>query len=543
MVLAALLPLTILGAWQNLVSYRNARLLVTDQLRAKAWAIAENQRDPFIIARHALLFAAQQPAVRTMDSQCNEVLGSALQGAVGIVNFVRADSQGRARCSVLPFAPGTDMSRDRWWIETRGKPGVVVSTPQIGRISQRPVLIMVHNLQTPDGKFDGTISAAIDLKRLASSLQRKLASQSDALVIADSSGTPVLQMPAGKFRSLPAVAQAQTEPLEAIASDKSEWTFVSAPLFADQLFVVHAEPKRSVMAKQLASTSVVLWLQLLALLTTSLAIWVGSQRLILRWLAKLQKLTARFTKGDFTIEPDAFSAAPAELSLLADQLYDMAGEIDKHEKGLRAALLAQTGLTREVHHRVNNNLQIVTSLLSLQSDKTTDPWARNVIGVARARIGALGLIHRLLYRAGSGGEHGAINLVLLLADLSAHMRTVNCDRRHIALECVSADRMMSVDQAIPLTLFIVEAVTNAFRHAFRHGQPGTIQVELIIDENIALLTVRDDGEGFADTATNPGIGYDLMHAFAAQLGGTMELARGESGAAVLLRFPVTELES
>lgn len=541
--MVALLPVTVLGAWQNFASYQNARLLVTDRLRTKAWAIAESERDPFIVARHALAIVGQQSAVQTMGPQCNDVLRGALHGGMGIVNYLRTDSQGRARCSGLPFKPGTDMSRDRWWIESLGKPGVVVSTPQIGRISQRRVLIMARNLQTPDGKFNGTISAAVSLESLASSLRSKLAGGNGALVITDRSGAPVLQMPAGKFRPLPAVAQALNEPLETIANDGSEWTFVSVPLLDDQLFVVYAEPTSSVMAKQFSSTSAALWLELLALLTTSLAIWVGSQRLILRWLERLQQLTARFTKGDFTTEHDTFSTAPAELSLLAGQLNDMAGAIDKHERGLRAALLAETRLTREVHHRVNNNLQIVTSLLSLQSDRTSDPWAQNVIGVARARIGALGLIHRLLYQEGTGGEHGAINVLLLLTDLCAHLRAINRDRRDIELECTCADTMMTVDQAIPLTLFTVEAVTNAFRHAFRQGQPGMIQVELNIEEGNALLSVRDDGEGNGDTATNSGFGSDLMHAFAAQLGGTMELARGESGAVVSLRFPLAELET
>ena len=103
--------------------------------------------------------------------------------------------------------------------------------------------------------------------------------------------------------------------------------------------------------------------------------------------------------------------------------------------------------------------------------------------------------------------------------------------------------MMSVDQAVPLTLFTVEAVTNAFRHAFGPDQTGKIHVELATELGNAFLIVRDNGHGLRNSGATPGIGFDLMQAFATQLGGTVEIAGGVSGVIVTLRYSLAVPDS
>ncbi len=538
-VLAALLPVTLLSAWQGKLAYDDSRRLVTDRLRANAWALAESERDPFIIARHALIFAASQPAVRASTPDCRAVLASALRGADGVVNFVRTGPDAKVRCSVLPFDPDRDMSRDKWWVESLGKSGVVATSPQIGSVSKQPVVILVLAMQSADGRFDGNLSAGISLEKLALSLQAKQAGHTGALFIANRHGIPMLETSIGRFASLPDVVQAQTEPREARASDGSGWTYVSAPLFGDELYVVYAEPDSAVTATQVAQSRFAIALQVLTLLLTSLAIWIGAQRLILRWLHRLQQLTDRFAGGDFAGERESYANAPEEITAFADRLHGMAQSIELHERQLRDALLVETALTREIHHRVKNNLQIVTSLLTLQGDRLSDPVARDVIAQARARIGALALIHRLLYEGQRGGEQGRIDMRLLLTELCAQLRAVNRSRNDVALECTARESSeLSVDQAVPVTLFTVEAVTNAFRHAYLHGGGGTITVDYGAQGARALLTIADDGSGFIADAARQQMGIDLMEAFATQLDGAMTIASSSDGAVLTLDFPV-----
>ena len=537
-VIGALLPVALLSAWQGKVSYDNARRLVTDRLRANAWGLAESERDSFIIARHAMIFAGQSPAVRDITDSCTDILRSALMGANGVINFVRTDAEGKARCSVLPFTPGEDLSRDKWWLESLGKTGIIVASPQFGRISRQPVIILVHPLHTAEGKFIGNLSAGVSLERLSASLQRKQGGNRSSVFIVNRAGVPVLQTQPAQFSAVGNVALALTEPLEFQANDGSAWTFVAAPLFANDLFVVYAEPNKAVMATQAAQTRNAFALQVLTLLLTSLAIWYGSKWLILRWLNRLQRLTAQFARGDFTGERAVYADAPEEITELSDRLHDMGEAIAEHERQLRSALAVESALTREVHHRVKNNLQIVTSLLTLQSERLADPLAREVVGQARARIGALGLIHRLLYEEQRGSEQGSVNMQVLLGELCAQLRSANRQRADITLECDAQDSALPVDAAVPVTLFTVEAITNGYRHAFERGVGGTIRVNFAIKDTEAMLRISDDGSGFLADAALPQMGLDLMQAFTTQLNGAMKIESSSSGAQLTLNFSV-----
>lgn len=541
-VLAALVPITLLNVWQSQASYRQASYLAADRLRSNAWAIAETEREPFIIARHSLITIGGAPSVRAIEPNCSDVLRLAHQGADGVINFLRTDARGKVACSVLPFVPGTDLAREPWWIRTRQNSGLVISSPQFGPVSQRPVLILAQALHTPEGQFDGTISASISLERLAHSLERKRSELPGAIVVSNRRGIPILQTPAATFRALPDVGMGRTQLRETTAADGLKWKFATAPLFADHLFVVYAEPSRSVMRMQLAGMRMSFLLQFLALVATSIAIWFGSQRLILRWLNRLQLLAANFTRGKLDHERGDYTNAPAEIAQLAGQLHEMADAIQVRDSELRGALAVETALTREVHHRVNNNLQIVSSLLSLQGQRVTDPLAREMIGLARTRIGALGLIHRLLYQEKRFAEQGAVSLRKLFGDLCAHLRTANRDRSQIDLHCSAPEENVSVDQAVPLTLFVVEAVTNAFLHAFEPGEAGIIEIELVADHGQARVSVRDDGKGMDKHNGEQGGGFELMHAFAGQLGGTIEVGDDMRGTRISLQFPIASRE-
>ncbi len=534
-VLAALLPVTLLGFRQTIAEYEHSRALALDRLKAKAAAVAEAERDSFVLARHALASAGQMPAVRDMTAQCSEALRIAAQGAEGIPNLARTDANGKLRCSILPFMPGTDVSGTPWWAEARSRSGIFFTGPQTSTITGHTVLGIVSVMRRPNGQFDGTLGASLSIEQLAAALRRQQAGSQAALAITDRQGIPILQVPQGRFRLLPDVARARAISMEGLAADGNKWTYATASLFEDDIFVVYAEPSRALASAQFVEARPALVLQLLTLMLTSMAIWFGSKRLILNWLDSLQRLATRFTRGNFT-DPQSYAGAPLEIAQLADQLHDMAAAIEKHDKELLDALVVETALTREVHHRVKNNLQIITSLLSLQADRISDPAARAALGLARTRIGTLGLIHRLLYQEKTGAEQGTVYLPQLFFELCIQLRAANLERRGIGLECAASEGTISVDQAVPLTLFVVEAVSNAFQHAFVDGRLGNIWTELLVDGDQAVLTVRDDGNGFGETGGRPQMGFDLMQAFTLQLGGKMEIAESKTGTIVTLAF-------
>ncbi|MGL5836953.1 MAG: sensor histidine kinase [Sphingorhabdus sp.] len=538
-IFAAVIPLVAIAGWQAYLALDDARALVASRLTANAWAIAERERDPFIIAEHALMMLAKQPDIKNIGSRCNMILADAMRSADGLVNFVRTDANGKVRCSVLPFNENMDVSGTDWWKIRQRHTQPYLSRPEMGMISDQPVMVMAHPLFSDRGTFDGIITASISIDTLKALLgHRNLKSESGLAFVTDPSGKMLIAMDGIELTRPIKVGDAQPRPSSMTADDGSRWTYVSVPLFRKNLYLAYAEPAELTMRSALVRMWPSLLLPLFALLLTSIAVWFATQKLILHWLHRLRRLTARFANGDFRSELDDYKDAPAELAQFATDLHNMARNIDVQEQELRDALAAKTALTKEVNHRVKNNLQIVNSLLTLQADRITDPAARIALSQAKSRIAALGLIHRLLYENDNGNEHGYVDMQSLLNGLCGQLRSAYRDHQGISLDCQSDAALLFADKALPVTLFTVEAVTNAFQHAFDPGGLGSINVTFSIleDEDSAEMRVSDNGRGFVQEKIKGQMGIEFIKAFADQVDGTIDISSPPSGTILTLRF-------
>ena len=312
------------------------------------------------------------------------------------------------------------------------------------------------------------------------------------------------------------------------AHDGTAWSYALAPLVGSDLWIVYAEPQKKLMSVALANIRYSIFFPLLAIMFACGAIWMGSDYFALRWLRKLQASTAHFARGNYDRGFQSFDGAPIEVKEAGEDLYAMASAIRARDADLTASLNAQKQLTREIHHRVKNNLQIVTSLLTLQAGRLKDPSAREALSQTRARVSALGLIYRLLYDHGSNPELGEVAVDTLIGELCGQLRSSHQSRPEIALHCSAAKHGISIDQAVPLTLFVVEAVTNAYRHAFPDGVGGTISLVLEKREDSAKLSINDSGVGYDPALVAGQMGSDLMQAFAVQLGGELSIESAAS---------------
>ena len=198
-------------------------------------------------------------------------------------------------------------------------------------------------------------------------------------------------------------------------------------------------------------------------------------------------------------------------------------------------------IIREIHHRVKNNLQVVMSLLSLQSHQLKDPLAQDALRQARARINALAQVHRILYEV---EDKNTLDLKHMIEDMATQTReTFGSDRKDVsvALQLVSVE--VSGDQAVPLALFTVEALSNALKHAYPIGhRGGTIHVSLAPAANEGYrLAVEDDGVGFDSDGKTDSMGPRLMRTFAQQAGGQSGLRStiGNGTAAEMVFTPKT----
>jgi two-component sensor histidine kinase len=184
-------------------------------------------------------------------------------------------------------------------------------------------------------------------------------------------------------------------------------------------------------------------------------------------------------------------------------------------------------LLREIHHRVKNNLQVVSSLLNLQAGSVQDPNARELFRESQRRIQAMSLVHQKLY----GSENlTSINLwsyvQSLVEDLALMYKTVGRIAFNIHIE---GD--LDVDTAIPCGLILTELASNALKYAFPASQQGNISVTLRPETGDRwLLRVQDNGVGIPqeiDIAHSGSLGLNLVHDLARQLRGRVELDRSQ----------------
>jgi PAS domain S-box-containing protein len=183
---------------------------------------------------------------------------------------------------------------------------------------------------------------------------------------------------------------------------------------------------------------------------------------------------------------------------------------------------------KEVHHRVKNNLQVISSLLFLQSTYTIDPNILEILKESQSRVKSIALIHEKLYRS---PELVRIDFAEYVRDLVADLfRTYGVHQENINLQTIVSDVNLEVDTAIPCGLIINELVSNALKYAFPPGRSGEISIELTpTAENEFLLIVRDDGvvlpKDFDWRASNT-LGLKLVTDLTMQLDGTVEVDAG-----------------
>lgn len=538
-VIAALLPIVVVSLIQGFATLENTRNLAASRLNANAKAVAEHLRDPFVIAQHLLMTLAQNPEVRTMSGGCDAALAAGLRNYKPLVNFGRADANGLMRCSVRPFAEGTSVAQENWWKRGIALDKLTITRPVFANVSKREVLILMLPLRTEAEQPNGALMTGIDINNLEQAIAQTPEARSGLVAVVSADGNLVTggnkTLPFKPDLSIPS-AKAQLSK----GADGQTWMYSLAKLYSSDLYVVYAEPRDALMQAAIWQIRSSVLLPIISILLASLAIAFGAHLLVVRWLRDLGAIADRFSHGDFTGDRLKFADAPREIAELSSDLHAMAEVIDHRNRDLQQALDAKTELSREVHHRVKNNLQIITSLLTLQASRLKESRPKEVLGQTRARISALALIHRLLYEQDGEKEHGSFAMNSLLEELCAQLRSANVDRPNVQLHCTASTHPIAIDHAVPLALFVVEAVTNAYRHAFSSTDAGLIEVIFSTEANKAVLEVADNGSGFDESHQQGQMGTELMNAFAVQVGGELAIeSTSGNGTVVMLTLPLT----
>jgi len=193
-------------------------------------------------------------------------------------------------------------------------------------------------------------------------------------------------------------------------------------------------------------------------------------------------------------------------------------------------------LLQEIHHRVKNNLQIITSLLRMQSRVMQDPAFRDALLECQNRVAAMALIHDKLYRA---RDLARVSFPEYVRDLTNNILTsYTLPASSVRVNLDVDDMSLSLDSAVPCGLILNELMSNCLKHAFPLGHSGTVHVGFHAAGDQLCLVVRDDGVGMpadVDLERTSSLGWRLIRALVQQLGGFVQ-CHSAGGTVVELRF-------
>ncbi len=211
--------------------------------------------------------------------------------------------------------------------------------------------------------------------------------------------------------------------------------------------------------------------------------------------------------------------------------------VDKRTQQLRESLDQKDLMMKEIHHRVKNNLQVISSLLNLQLSRTADVAIQEALTESKNRVLSIAFIHQNLYQH---KDLKSVEMKTFIQDLCNHIQDVfTKPEQPVAIAQDAAEIFLDIDTAVPLGLIINELLTNSFKYAFEDNKAGKIDIQLsAVSQGNYLFRYHDDGKGLPhdfDAAKSSSLGMRLVGRLAEQLGGSLEY-HYENGSLFILHF-------
>lgn len=232
----------------------------------------------------------------------------------------------------------------------------------------------------------------------------------------------------------------------------------------------------------------------------------------------------------------------ADLTAVNEKLEQEVLERKRAEEKIKGSLKEKEMLLKEIHHRVKNNLQVVSSMLKIQSEYSQDKKTIDMFQESQNRVRSIALIHEMLYQSKNLSE---IDFSEYIQPITANlMRTYGVDPARIRLNINVQGVFMDLDRAIPCGLIINELFSNVLKHAFPEGRQGEVQIDLFQESSQEFtLLIRDNGVGLPrgmDFKNTDSLGLQLVNALVDQLGGAI-VFEGQVGTTFRITFHNREI--
>lgn len=511
---AALTPVLLLSAFKAYIDASDVRESQAQNLVIVAGAAIDGVNQS--LQQAELLLSLYEP--RLSAGECSGVYNELIEYIPSLTNVVAFDEKSDVICAAVG---SPKLSRENQVLHDRLRSGgdsFARSDAFFGSASEEWLFALNKRVENETGEFTGINTFALGAVDLANLVRTGYLPESVSLAIADETGrvfgdTPITSIPEEWIEAVNETRDAQL--FRADETDGSTVDVALRPVGDSNIYAVIARPSYGLWNDLFVRPATSFGLPLLAFAVTLLSAWLAIDGLVLRWISRLTRTVRIYGAGRYQFKAgNSFSDAPSEIRSLARAMEVMAQDIDHRDRDLKEAIATRDAAVKEIHHRVKNNLQIVTSFLNLQGRQLKDPQAKEAISATRHRIDALAIVHQTLYQ---NERLESVDMRPFLTGLLNHLSdALGMTESGINLVQTYDDIQRDADDAIPMALFIVEAVTNAMKYAFEEDG-GEVAVNLTADSETVTLEIRDTGLGYEVKDGRSGLGSKLMVAFARQL--------------------------
>ncbi|GJL96984.1 MAG: histidine kinase [Hyphobacterium sp.] len=470
LVAIALLPVFALSTLQVVTDIRETSAERRMDILDRSHLFAHDQMTLIRSIRDLMQTILLVPDVQRPGPECERFLAAINAIDDAHTNFTMLGLNGGVRCSGSGTESTLDYSDTEWFNDIVEGEDFSIGRSRSGTLSSESVLVVAVPFLA-EGQLAGVFATGVRIEFLeALGLEAQPGTRRIAGLV-DRSGRVITQrenLNVGQISEARLQQAAGTETLvfDRQLNDGSRQTMALTSVFGDDLFVLLAQPSVPLWSWRNINVTASIILPIIMWGLAITVVWIASDFLVLRWLDYLSRFARLYGLGRYELKPQRTHKAPLEIREFSENLAWMAERIQERDEELQASLEQKQMLIREVHHRVKNNLQIITSLINLQLGKLQDNQSGNALRQAQTRINALAMIHRNLYEAENLTKIQITPFIEELARLTHEASTSHESGIDLIFNSNLADETLTTDQAVPVSMFITEAMTNAYKHAF-----------------------------------------------------------------------------
>ena len=544
----AILPLGLISLIQNFNLVREAERGVELALLGRTSSAAAGER---ALLQSALGSAdALGPAVlESLDRPqvCADLMRNFIQRSATYVfaGFVPLD--GQSTCNSAWQDEPVDFTSSAGYQLFKEEPGTLVTSVQSGVVNNRPLVLVLQPLYR-DSQMLGYISLSLTTELLRSTHNITFGTEGARIVTFNHRGqiltsdtdaqTSTQDILPQNVDLLSLLSRTETN-FKARAGNGQMRMFTVVPAVPGLVYALGSwSPKTANVGmfqlSRLGAVTIPMALWLVSLAVAYFAVF----RMVLRHITVLRGQMRRFAIGNRSEPPPVLTDAPTEICDVSQTFHNMARILIRDEEQMEEAVAEKTVLLKEVHHRVKNNLQLIASIINMQSRVIDDPDAKRVLRSVQDRVAALATIYRNLYQA----EHlDAVEAGRLICDIVNQMVNASVEPgSKLRVETHIETLVLLPDQAVPLSLLATEAFTNALKYAGSAPDQGAPWVRI-------SLTSPKPGKGVLEIANSidrtdksggTGLGSQLIEAFTTQLEGQATAGVQDDSFVLRLEFAV-----